>query len=59
MSKIFKLMAWFWITSPLSYIAMRLSGIFNFRADWAAFAVLGLISFGVIAFIMKYGQDSD
>ena len=57
MSKIFKLMAWFWIGSPLIYSLLWWGGIFNFHHDWAIAAVLGLVSFAVMGFIIHYGRD--
>lgn len=57
MSKIFKLMAWFWITSPITYALLWKIGVFNFPFDWAIAGLLGLVSFAVMGFIIQYGRD--
>ena len=50
----FKVMTFFWITSPLTFCLMRKGfGVFNFQADWGIFLGLSLISFITMFFAYK------
>jgi len=51
----FRVMAAFWILSPVTFLVARLTGVYNFRYDVAVFAALSLISF--VTMFFAYSPD--
>ena len=55
MKAAFKLLSIFWMLSPIGYIALRFSGVFNSKFDWLNIATLTAIS-TIVAFL-NYERD--
>ena len=49
----FRIMAVFWMTSPIWYMVLRSFKVFDFTYDWFVGGILGLLSFSVMFLAYK------